>query len=49
MLPRRWLAEDLNNTEFGLFYMNYHSRLPTISAMTLPRTLPGVCTAPSIW
>ncbi len=30
----RWLAEKLNNTEFGLYYMNYHSRLPTISAMT---------------
>ena len=30
----RWLAEKLNNTEFGLFYMNYHSRLPTISART---------------
>jgi hypothetical protein len=30
----RFLAEKLNNTEFGLFYMNYHSRLPTISART---------------
>lgn len=30
----RWLAEHLNNTEFGLFYMNYHSRLPAISART---------------
>lgn len=30
----RYLAENLNDTEFGLFYMNYHSRLPTISART---------------
>jgi hypothetical protein len=30
----RWLAEKLNNTEFGVYFMNYHSRLPTISAMT---------------
>ena len=30
----RWLAERLNDTEFGLYYMNYHSRLPMISART---------------
>ncbi len=30
----KWLAEKLNNTEFGLYYMNYHSRLPAISART---------------
>ncbi len=30
----RFLAEKLNNTEFGLYYMNYHSRLPAISART---------------
>lgn len=30
----RWLAEHLNSTEFGLYYMNYHSRLPAISART---------------
>ncbi|WP_164976175.1 DUF1302 domain-containing protein [Oleiharenicola lentus] len=30
----RWLAEDLNSTEFGFFFMNYHSRLPAISART---------------
>ncbi|AOS46016.1 hypothetical protein Verru16b_03110 [Lacunisphaera limnophila] len=33
----RYFAEHLNSTEFGLFYMNYHSRLPTISART-PRS-----------
>lgn len=30
----RYLAEGLNNTEFALYYMNYHSRLPAISART---------------
>lgn len=30
----RYLAEKLNQTEFGLYYLNYHSRLPVISAQT---------------
>lgn len=30
----RYLAEKLNSTEFGFYYMNYHSRLPVISART---------------
>ena len=30
----RYLAEKLNHTEFGLYYMNYHSRLPMVSART---------------
>lgn len=30
----RYLAAGLNNTEFALYYMNYHSRLPAISART---------------
>ena len=30
----RWLAHGLADTEFGLYYMNYHSRLPVISANT---------------
>ena len=34
------LAPDLNNTEFGLYFINYHSRLPVISART--GTLAGV-------
>lgn len=33
-LAFRYLAEGLNNTEFGVYYMNYHSRLPVISART---------------
>lgn len=30
----RYLAEKINDTEFGLYFMNYHSRLPVISART---------------
>ena len=30
----RYLAEGLNNTEFGFYFMNYHSRLPTVRART---------------
>ncbi len=30
----RYLAEDLNQTEFGFYFMNYHSRLPVVSALT---------------
>lgn len=30
----KWLAPNLGNTEFGVYYMNYHSRLPVISART---------------
>ena len=33
-LAFRYLAEELNNTEFGLYYMNYHSRLPVVGAHT---------------
>jgi len=30
----RYFAENLNNTEFGLFFINHHSRTPIISAVT---------------
>ena len=30
----RYLAEDLNDTEFGFYVMNYHSRLPVVGART---------------
>lgn len=33
-LAVRFLVEKLNHTEFGFYYINYHSRLPTISART---------------
>ncbi len=32
-LALRWLVPELNDTEFGFYYMNYHSRLPLISAI----------------
>ena len=38
----RYLAEDLNHTEFGLYFINYHSRLPTVGARTAtPQDLQG--------
>jgi len=30
----RLYSEELNNTEFGFYYINYHSRLPLIGAVT---------------
>ncbi len=30
----RYFAESLNDTEFGAYYVNYHSRLPVLSAQT---------------
>lgn len=30
----RYLAEELNDTEFGLYFINHHSRTPIISAIT---------------
>jgi hypothetical protein len=33
-LALRWLAEALGSTEFGLYYIRHHSRLPLISART---------------
>ena len=30
----RYLAEDLNHSEFGFYFINYHSRLPAVSART---------------
>jgi hypothetical protein len=32
-LALRYLAQGLNNTEFGLYYMNYHSRVPLFSGI----------------
>ncbi len=31
-LAVRYFAEDLNDTEFGFYFINYHSRLPTVAA-----------------
>jgi hypothetical protein len=33
----RYLAKDFNNTEFGLYFMNYHSRTPFVSGKTARR------------
>ncbi len=30
----RWFADALGGTEFGLYYLNYHSRLPYFGAVT---------------
>ena len=32
-LTMRYLAPALNNTEFGIYYMNYHSRIPFLSGI----------------
>ena len=32
-LAFRYLATDLNNTEFGFYFMNYHSRIPLFSGI----------------
>ena len=32
-LALRYLAEGLNSTEFGLYYINYHSRIPLFSGI----------------
>ncbi len=34
-LAFRYFAPNLNNTEFGLFYLNYHSRLPFASGIAV--------------
>jgi hypothetical protein len=33
-LALRYLADGLNNTEFGFYFVNYHSRLPVLSGRT---------------
>jgi len=34
----RWYAEQLNSTEFGFYFVNYHSRLPLISGRSITST-----------
>ena len=38
----RYFAEELNSTEFGFYYMNYHSRLPVASGVSTGSTQLGV-------
>ena len=51
-LAFRYLAHEFNNTEFGVYYMNYHSRVPffagvkgtTTSGLTrIPQLLTPIC------
>jgi hypothetical protein len=42
-LALRYYAAELNDTEFGLYFMNIHSRLPLINAVrTQTMSVPGV-------
>ncbi len=40
-LAFRYFAESLNDTEFGLFYNRYHSRLPLISGVAVSNASPA--------
>ena len=37
----RWFAEDWNATEFGFYYLNYHSRLPVLSGIAITTSAPS--------
>jgi hypothetical protein len=45
-LSLRWLVPNLGDTEFGFYFMNYNSRLPTINGRT--GTVAGATTAGTI-
>ncbi|MEH6814342.1 MAG: DUF1302 domain-containing protein, partial [Motiliproteus sp.] len=49
-LAFRYVAEQLNDTEFGLYYMNYHSRMPIVSGIkaTAANTVAPSVVAPFI-
>ena len=52
----RYLAEDLNDTEFGFYFVNYHSRLPVVgvhagtldSVLDLSTGRPSLCVLTAI-
>ena len=46
----RYLAENLNDTEFGFYFLNHHSRLPLVSAYygTRPGFRAGVAAAQTL-
>ncbi|MCV6588195.1 MAG: DUF1302 domain-containing protein [Marinobacterium sp.] len=46
-LAFRYFAEELNSTEFGLYFARYHSRLPLISGVKTP-THPGTLIAAGV-
>lgn len=37
----RWFAEDWNATEFGFYFLNYHSRLPVLSGVAITTSAPS--------
>lgn len=37
-LAFRYLAEDLNNTDFGFYYINYHDKLPYFNLADMPNS-----------
>ena len=37
-LSLRWYAEALNETEFGFYFLNYHSRLPLLNGRAITNT-----------
>jgi len=49
-LAVRYYAQALNDTEFGVYFMNIHSRLPLLSALrtTFPGTTIGATSTPFI-
>ena len=44
----RWYAENFNETEFGFYFMNYHSRLPLLSGRA-PRSSDRRASASGRW
>ncbi|MCG8610298.1 MAG: DUF1302 domain-containing protein, partial [Pseudomonadales bacterium] len=38
----RWYAEELNETEFGFYHINYHSRLPIASLVRATNPAPNI-------
>ena len=39
-LALKWYAEELNSTEFGAYVMNYHSRGPNLTALSVDGSAP---------
>jgi len=39
-LAMRYFAQELNDTEFGFYYLNYHSRLPLLSGRAVTNSSP---------
>ena len=48
-LALRWFVEQLNGTEFGFYFLNYHSRLPLISGSALQNFDNQVTTSGRYW